>query len=54
LDRGQQERDPETTKKEAIEARAYAYFVKPFDNDEFLGAVKRALGISNGSGSQQS
>ena len=47
-------REPEATRKKALEAGAFAHFLKPFDNDEFLGAVKKALGISNGPGSQQS
>jgi len=41
-------REPESTKKRALEAGAFAHFLKPFDNDDFLGAFKKALGISNG------
>jgi two-component system KDP operon response regulator KdpE len=40
--------EPESTKKRALEAGAFAHFLKPFDNDEFLEAVRKALGISNG------
>jgi two-component system KDP operon response regulator KdpE len=47
-------REPESTKKRALEAGAYAHFLKPFDNDEVLGAVKAALEISNSAGASKS
>jgi DNA-binding response OmpR family regulator len=37
-------RDPATNKQRALKAGAMAFFQKPPDNREFLGAIRRALG----------
>jgi DNA-binding response OmpR family regulator len=37
-------RDPATNKQRALRAGAMAFFQKPPDNREFLGAIRRALG----------
>jgi DNA-binding response OmpR family regulator len=39
-------RDPANNKKRALDAGAVAYFQKPPDNHEFLGAIRHALGES--------
>ena len=37
-------RDPADNKKRALDAGAVAFFQKPPDNHEFLGAIRHALG----------
>jgi DNA-binding response OmpR family regulator len=37
-------RDPTDNKKRALDAGAVAFFQKPPDNHEFLGAIRHALG----------
>jgi DNA-binding response OmpR family regulator len=37
-------RDPAGNKQRAIDAGAVAFFQKPPDNHEFLGAIRQALG----------
>jgi DNA-binding response OmpR family regulator len=37
-------RDPAENKKRSLEAGAVAFFQKPPDNHEFLGAIRHALG----------
>jgi DNA-binding response OmpR family regulator len=37
-------RDPADNKKRSLEAGAVAFFQKPPDNHEFLGAIRHALG----------
>jgi two-component system KDP operon response regulator KdpE len=37
-------RDPSTTKERALQAGAVAFLQKPFDNDELLAAIQKALG----------
>jgi DNA-binding response OmpR family regulator len=37
-------RDPANNKKRALDAGAVAFFQKPPDNHEFLGAIRHALG----------
>lgn len=37
-------RDPTTNDKLALEAGAVAYFQKPPDNNQFLGAIRQTLG----------
>jgi DNA-binding response OmpR family regulator len=37
-------RDPSGNEKRALDAGAVAFFQKPPDNHEFLGAIRRALG----------
>ena len=37
-------RDPAQNKQRALEERAVAFFQKPPDNHEFLGAIRLALG----------
>jgi two-component system KDP operon response regulator KdpE len=39
-------RDPSTNKERALKAGAKAFFQKPADNDEFLAAIRKALGES--------
>ncbi len=39
-------RDDRATRATAMQAGAFAFFIKPFDDDQFLGAVHRALGHS--------
>jgi DNA-binding response OmpR family regulator len=39
-------RDPADNKKRALDAGAVAFFQKPPDNHEFLGAIRHALGES--------
>jgi DNA-binding response OmpR family regulator len=39
-------RDPAENKKRALDAGAVAFFQKPPDNHEFLGAIRHALGES--------
>jgi FixJ family two-component response regulator len=39
--------DHDSVRSAAIHAGAIAYFVKPFDEDVFLGAVRRALASEN-------
>jgi two-component system KDP operon response regulator KdpE len=41
-------RNPTDNRKRALDASAVAYFQKPPDNYEFLGAVRRALGETSG------
>lgn len=39
--------DSEKTKKQAFEKGAAAYFQKPYDLDELLEAIQKALGVSS-------
>jgi FixJ family two-component response regulator len=39
--------DHDSVRSAAIHAGAIAYFVKPFDEDDFLVAVRRALALEN-------
>ncbi len=41
-------RNPVDNKKRALEASAAAYFQKPPDNYELLGAIRRSLGETSG------
>jgi two-component system KDP operon response regulator KdpE len=41
-------RNPTDNRKRALDACAVAYFQKPPDNYEFLGAVRKALGETSG------
>jgi len=38
--------DPKTNEKRALDAGAEAFFQKPVDNDQLLGAIRRALADS--------
>ena len=40
-------RDPNENRQRALSAGAVAYFQKPPDNQEFLGAIRHALGESS-------
>jgi len=46
-------RDVRARWKGALETGAFAHFLKPFNIDEFIGAVHQVMGMSNGSGAQQ-
>jgi DNA-binding response OmpR family regulator len=43
-------RDPSTTEERALKAGAVAFLQKPFDNDELLAAIQKALGLSGEAG----
>lgn len=45
-------RDPLTNEQRALEAGAELFFQKPIDNDEFFGAVQKALLKSPGVGQE--